>query len=274
MERRKRWTISVPEEKIAPAGGRDAFERAKAEIAPFDQKHSRRPCHCEKCGEESIIEVARKFNQIRFQMVGAPRAKQVSRNLEEVARAARRLAATLAGLDDYSRRWLRLKIKPQGDEPDLRPLHERARANDLPPPSNVAAGDGLFVQDLQALSTYADEMALLFGYRGLMQFPNDLGGATNIVTQLKGTPNEALVFGAYVIMLNHQPKKISKTENGAFHRLVNEIRLFATGSRKGEASTLAYIKNHLGPGGRWKRPSQEDLDREHEEWLRESNWPK
>ena len=48
-----------------------------------------------------------------------------------------------------------------------------------------------------------------------------------------------------IFLFRSRKGKISKTENGPFHRFVNDIRYFATGSREGEAATFAYIKKNI-----------------------------
>jgi hypothetical protein len=81
----KRWSITVPERKIAPAGSPEALAEAKKKLGPFEATHtSRRVCRCERCAEERIRKLAMRFNKLRFAEKGAPRAKHVTRNLEQI----------------------------------------------------------------------------------------------------------------------------------------------------------------------------------------------
>lgn len=86
-------------------------------------------------------------------------------------------------------------------------------------------------------------------------FPlDDVGGNTNMVTQWYGTPSEKLVLGAYHIYDAFKPQAARKSENGAFHRFVIDIHMFATGSDKGESSFYELIKQRLGSNGALKPP--------------------
>ncbi|PDT73063.1 hypothetical protein CO675_32185 [Bradyrhizobium sp. C9] len=181
----------------------------------------------------------------------------MTRNLEEVAAKSRQLASLLSSLDDYSREWLLKPRPPAAGGPDPRLLHRKARASELPPPSLVANGDGEFVAQLKALTEYARLMAQEFEMWSLLNTPfpiKDRGGNTNIVTQWHGTPSERLVIGAYHIYDDFRPAEARKTEDGSFHRFVNQVFLYSTGTRKGQSSLYIQIKRLLGRNGALKIP--------------------
>jgi hypothetical protein len=70
-----------------------------------------------------------------------------------------------------------------------------------------------------------------------------------MMTQRHGTPTERLVIGAYHIYEDFRPEGARKTENGSFHTFVNQIFLFATGTRKGQSTLYVQIKRMLGRNG-------------------------
>ncbi|KAA0078148.1 hypothetical protein [Tardiphaga sp. P9-11] len=252
------WSIKVPEHKLRPAGPPEAMSRAKDALGPFVDTHLEdEVCRCERCAESRVQKLAEQCNALRYMAKGAPRAAHITRNLQEVARQSRQLAATLSGLDDYSRDWLSKSRQPSPGQLDVRLLQLHAKTQDLPTPSTILTGDGPLVAQLTALGNYANLMADQFEeWRELnAPFPiDDVGGSTNIVTQWYGTPTEKLVLGAYHIYDYFKPEAARKTENGAFHRFVSDIHLYATGSDKGESSLYEFIKERLGPNGVLKLP--------------------
>jgi hypothetical protein len=258
MAKPKRWSAKIPEEKVNPVGSNHALNEAKKELGPFDPNHSADSvCRCEKCAEAKIVKLAKRFNRLKFIARSAPRAIHVTRNLQELAFRSQQLATFLSSLDDYSRQWLLKARKPMVGRPDTRLLHRRAGARELPPPTAVANEDGKLVFRLQALSEYADLMAREFEIWSAINTPfplYDKGGNTNIVTQWNGTPSEILVLGAYHIYDYFRPGEARKTEDGSFHTFVNQVYVFATGSRKGQSSLLLQIKKRLGRNGALKFP--------------------
>ena len=258
----KRWSITVPERKIAPAGSPEALAEAKKKLGPFEATHtSGRVCRCERCAEERIRKLAMRFNKLRFAKKGAPRAKHVTRNLDGVARKSRELAAALKSLDDYSRDWLLTPRKPVENEPEGSLLFEKSKASELPPPSTVAPGDGKFVEQMIALDHYVRLMSDRFEIWRLLNSPyaiKDAGGNTNMFNQYFGSPDHALVIGAYHLYEDFKPDGVRKTEHGSFHQFVDQVFLFATGSPRGQTSLYACIKVLLGRNGVLKLPSEHD----------------
>jgi len=252
------WSIKVPEDKLRPTGPPEAMSRAKDALRPFADEHLEdQVCRCERCAQLRIQKLAQQCNALRSMAKGAPRAGHVTRNLQAIARQSRQMAATLSGLDDYSRDWLVKSRQPSPGQLDVRLLQLHAKTQDLPTPSTILTRDGPLVAQLAALGNYADLMADQFEeWRRLnAPFPiDDVGGSTNIVTQSLGTPTEKLVLGAYHIYDYFKPGAARKTENGAFHRFVNDIHLYATGSDNGESSLYEFIKQRLGPNGALKLP--------------------
>ncbi|MET4155474.1 hypothetical protein ABIC08_006254 [Bradyrhizobium sp. RT9b] len=258
MARSKRWSMKVPAEKVAPAGPPGALAEAKRELGTFDLQHKAdEVCLCESCAERRIVELAARFNKLRIASKGAPRAGHVTRNLEEISMRFRQLAVTLSSLDDYSRDWLRRPRAPAAGGPDPRLLFKTAGAAQLPPPSLIADGDGEIVAQLRALSEYARIMAQEFEIWSLLNTPfpiKDRGGNTNMLTQWYGVPAERLVIGAYHIYDDFRPGEARKTEDGSFHTFVNQVFVFATGTRKGQSSLIGQIKRLLGRDGALKIP--------------------
>jgi hypothetical protein len=259
MTESKRWSSEIPEEKMLPKGPLEALARAKEALRPFTDGHlDGEVCKCEQCAESRIRKLARHCNALRYLAKGAPRTGHIIQNLQEVARQSRQLAVTLSSLDDYSRDWLvRSRPSPPG-QVDTRLLQARAKTQDLPHPTTIAMGDGALVGQLEALGQYADIVAAQFNaWRQLYSpFPiNDIGGSTNMVSQRFGTPTEKLVLGAFHIFEYFKPDAARKTENGSFHRFVNDIHWFATGSEKGQSSLFEFIKQIMGPNGTLKLPN-------------------
>ena len=260
MTESERWSSEIPVEKMLLKGPSEALARAKEALGPFADGHlDDEVCRCERCADSRIRKLARHCNALRHLAKGAPRSGHIIQNLQEVARQSRQLAVTLSSLDDYSRDWL---VKSQPSPPgqvDTRLLQARAKTQDLPHPSTIAMGDGALVGQLEALGQYADLLASQFNAwrRRYSPFPmNDVGGSTNMVTQRFGTPTEKLVFGALHIFEHFKPDAARKTENGSFHRFVNDIHLFATGSEKGQTSLYEFIKQTMGPNGILKPPNR------------------
>lgn len=267
MTRSPHWTVQIPEEKLLPAGKPEALGRAKAKLSPFADEHVEgQICRCEECAESRIRKLARQCNALRCLAEGAPRVGQVTKNLEEVSRCSRQLAAVLSTLDDYSRDWLMGSQRPSRGQIDMQLLQIQAKTQELPPPSTLSMGDGALVDQLGALSKYAELMAGQFEAWRLLNAPfpiNDVGGNTNTVTQWHGTPTEKLVIGAYHIYDDFKPGAARKTEHGSFHSFVVGIHSFATGSENGQSALFEYIKQILGPNGALKPPKiGSDLRRE------------
>jgi len=258
MARSQRWSIKAHAEKVTPAGTPRALAEAKRELGAFDQQHKADiVCRCESCAERRIVELAVRFNKLRVASKGAPRAGHVTRNLQEISMKSRQLAVALSSLDDYSRDWLRRPRAPAAGGPDPRLLFKTAGAAQLPPPSMVADGDGEIVARLRALGEYARTMAQEFEIWSLLNTPfpiKDRGGNTNMLTQWYGVPAERLVIGAYHIYDDFRPGEARKTEDGSFHTFVNQVFLFATGTRKGQSSLIGQIKRLLGRDGALKIP--------------------
>jgi hypothetical protein len=253
MSSSKHWSIKVPEDKVAPAGKPEALAEAKKELGLFKAQHVvDKVCLCELCAETRIRDLAMRFNKLRFASKGAPRTNHITKNLNNIATKSRQLAAALGSLDDYSRAWLYRPRTPAANGPDLSLLREQAKANDLPPPSLIAPGDGKLVEQLIAMSRYATLLAEEFEIWRLLNAPfpiSDIGGNTNMMTQRHGTPTERLVIGAYHIYEDFRPEGARKTENGSFHTFVNQIFLFATGTRKGQSTLYMQVKRMLGRNG-------------------------
>lgn len=262
MARSKRWTKKLDEKDILPGGGPEALIAAKKELGDFDDTHvAARVCRCENCAEERIVELATRFNKLRSASKGAPRVKHLIGNLENVSRKARQLAVALSELDDYSREWLFKPARPDIDQPELKELYLMAGGEELPPPSLVANGSGEFVKRLNALSEYSHHVSKWFDNWRLLNSPfplTDRGGNSNMFTQWYGTPSENLVIGAYHIFEDFRSGEARKTEHGSFHRFVNEVSRFATGSRRGQSALYVQIKRLLGKNGALRPPKYND----------------
>ncbi|CUU14668.1 hypothetical protein CDS [Bradyrhizobium sp.] len=75
-----------------------------------------------------------------------------------------------------------------------------------------------------------------------------------MLTQWYGVPAERFVIGAYHIYDDFRPGEARKTEDGSFHTFVNQVFVFATGTRKGQSSLIGQIKRLLGRDGALKIP--------------------
>jgi hypothetical protein len=247
LSKQSNWSRVVPKSRSAPKGGRDALERAKMQLAPFDQhKSSYSPylCLCEECIESRIIDLAIGYNSQKLLIENAPRVKEVLKNLERISTVATDLADALVGMDNVSREYLWEISEPDVNQGIINPHQAAAVVLQLPRPKTERepASDGPLVESLQALAQQAKSRSReLPGLNGRSNVV-DKGGNTNIIKREIGSPAAHLVQWSWYVFEECRPGTATASDNGPLVAFVNFVHEYATGVPDENSTVLHWVK--------------------------------
>lgn len=249
----ERWSRYKYRGRNAPKGSQDAFESAKAILAPFKSEHNPSTsalfCACEKCMEQNIRHVATAFNARALIIQGAPRKRIVVDNLQRLREGAKSFADLLVALDDYSRNELLTPFECLGPADPSAQLYEAARIVNLPTPEtrDGAASDGVLVERLRALEQYVDLCITAFTAADGEGAPVDRGGNTNLLKKQYGPPTKYMVARCWYFFEMCRPGEATASETGPFLAFVNSVYEYATGELEENATLLNWAKKLARP---------------------------
>ena len=204
-----------------------------------------RACACVGCAGDAIQKLAVEYNTNRLLKEGAPRSKDVQKQIEAVREGADALLKAVLGMDDYTRKV----FAPYASFLDF-PVYVGYFDNDADPPPHDSYSDfdSELVKNLVAICDAASVASA--DYQELRKAPAllDRGGATNLFMREHGSPDSNLVRDGWIVFETFQPGKASgTTTNGAFHDFLGHVYGYATGKDPENYSGLAVWVKTLAP---------------------------
>jgi len=248
------WTLTVPDEVVAPRGRAESGQSAIQRLGPFEhcqheeaQRHRRKKggiAPSEELALQQVLTLARSFNHHEYLNKNAPRTKEVVENLQNIQRLSFLLAKQMQVLDDVSRHRLHTAGTGLNYLDDLLggPLMVSADVAALPRPAegSLYPVKDNWVDRLNALSVYAQHCLEVFlTSKGLENAEGaDKGGNTNLYKQSQGAARWRFVHDGWYIYELFKPGEATGTEGGPFHLFLMDVFEYATGLEPEENSKL------------------------------------
>jgi hypothetical protein len=261
-----RWTGFVEEREMAPKGPDRCLHQALERLGPFRHKTQ---AEAEKAGPwnemglaasrelavERVIGLAFDYNRHTEQNAHAPRIKDVVERITKLEILAGELARVIEGLDDMSRFYLQtggtgITGYPA---PCVIPLMEDADYSRLPRPERGRT-QGDWVSKLDSLSRYASFcLKNLLECKGIDSIDRaDVGGNTNLLKEIAGSPEWGLVLGGWYVYDLFKPDTATATDGGPFHLFLMDVFEFATRKEPVESRLVPMIKKIVVAQRRFK----------------------
>jgi hypothetical protein len=262
----ERWSGEVKEAEMAPKGPVRCLQQAIERLGPFRHKmqadaDERGPqdemgfSTSHELAVERVVKLAFDYNRQSKQNANAPRIKDVIDRITKLESLAGELARHIEGLDAMSRFYMNTGgsgIVGFG-EVGLINLMDDAECSPKPAPE-VGHTASEWVSKLDALSAYASLCLKNFlECKGIESIDRaDLGGSTNLLKEMVGSPEWGLVLGGWYLYDLFKPGTATMTDGGPFHLFLMDVFELATGRDPEESKLVPLIKQIVKAGRRSK----------------------
>jgi hypothetical protein len=230
-----------------PKGDEIHLQNAKAFLGPFHRASAGADQYelSEQCAEEDICGTAVVYNGHRQAAASAPRLNAPRQRLAAIAQKADELRDLIATMGEMERAMY--EVAGQVKEVPHK-LYSRAKGDWLPRSSVEPWPDSesKWLSQLDALSELSREVLAIYNQK----FGPDVGGRTNVHTELFSSPEHTLIKYGWEIFERFKPKEASTSDTGAFHLFLQQIYEYATGrgaNEDGAPALVPKIKRMLEP---------------------------